>query len=207
MLVRRRPQAFPVPGIWLSDTAPIQSARSTRGCFITTSLPHGHLFEPYRLLRGRTHLLADNAGHRMGIRETSALVEHGGAGADPGFLLLVQSLDGSGGADLPAQSAAIFAIADARDEHRRPYPFTPRFKEDGLEAVGSTDFHAFPAFHAPFQEFPLFERTGRPYQFRVLGFGVDEGHRSDSDLREVHDAEAVLGRYPHITEIAALHSE
>src|SRR5262249_42714788 len=95
--------------------------------------PRGRLFDPDRLRRRRAELLAHDARRLHAPRQTTPLVVERRAdlhrrNAEAELLLLRDLLDGPRGADLTAENARVLAVADARDQDRRPNPLDPRLE-------------------------------------------------------------------------------
>src|SRR5690606_29268736 len=125
------------------------------------------LLDPNGLRRGRAELLADDAGSLHAPRQTAPVVVEGRTDfhrrdADAELLLLGDLLDGSRWTDLPAKDARVLAVADPRDEDRRPEALDTSLEHRGVQRVVRADLHALGAADAALQERALLDCTGRP---------------------------------------------
>ena len=84
----------------------------------------------------------------------------------PDLLLLGDLLDGAGRAHLPAEDARVLAVADARDEDRRPEPLDARLEERRVERVVRAHLHALGAADAALEERALLDRARRADDLR-----------------------------------------
>jgi len=67
-------------------------------------------------LRSRAEFFTDDAGYPFGIGQAAIAVDKGQADDGGLFRRDGQALYGAGGADLPAEGAIVFAIADTGDQ-------------------------------------------------------------------------------------------
>src|SRR5690606_19025515 len=153
---------------------------------LVVALRNFHLLGPDRLRGGGTELLAHDAGRGHGPRQAAPLVVHRRPDADrlladSHLLLLVDLLDGAGGADLTTEHARELAVADARNEDRRPQPLEAGLEERGVQRVVRAHLHALRAADAALQELALFHGArGANHLLAVGAIGpVRDAHRGE----------------------------
>ena len=155
----------------LTDTTADTLGRIQERSFqlLGTAIPASlrHRLVPDGLGRGWTHFLADDTGGIHGPRQTASSIEEGGPQCDGSmewlssyFFLHRYGSYGACGADLSAQHAVMFAVADPIDENRSPQSFEAGFQQSWLQHVGGTNPHAGGALDASGQEIPLIQRSG-----------------------------------------------
>ena len=108
----------------------------------------------------------------------------------PELLLLGDLLDRAGRAHLAAEHARVLAVADARDEDRRPEPLDARLEERRVERVVRAHLHALGAADAALEERALLDRARRADDLRVV---VDVERVGDARRGEEHRARADRG--------------
>ncbi len=86
-------------------------------------------------------------------------------------------------ADLPAERAAVLAVAQARHEHGGPQAREPGLIEGRLQGVRRAGLHAQAALHAALQELGLSEGARRPDQLGVVGLAPGQGRQPEEDER------------------------
>jgi hypothetical protein len=119
---------------------------------------------------GGANFLADLAGDACAVGQAAAEVDVGGAEADgalvgeiaePELFRDGNALDGAGGAGVAAGGAVQLAVANAEIQDGGPETFDAAFEPGGLDDVGWADADALVTLDAAFEEFELFDGTGR----------------------------------------------
>ena len=120
------------------------------------------------LFRNRTVLFTDDAVSPAGKGETMIPVKDGFADNLPPFCFNWQAGDGTGGTDLAAEGAVVFAIAEAGNDQRGVDTFNSGLIGCRVEGVFQAYFHAFAAADTFSQEVVLTPDAGGAQETALL---------------------------------------
>ena len=127
------------------------------------------------LIRDRTMLFTDDAVGFTGKGETVIPVEYGFADYFPLLRFYRQVRDGTGRADLAAEGAVVFAIAEAGNDQRGIDPCKSSLIGGRIEGVFQAYLHAFAAADAFLQEVFFAPDTGGAQESALLFRGAKAG--------------------------------